>query len=154
MDATAITALVALTGAAIGGLTTVLASWLMQKTQSRAAQWFAQDKLHRQEVYKEFIEGAFERLHQRPPARQGGHSRPGRPLCKNRPDARPVLAEGRRIRGTDRVGNSRYVSDADKSFLELREMVNSGSIDFIGAFSEACRVESRRFALKQGARVA
>jgi hypothetical protein len=111
MDATAITALVALTGAAIGGLTTVLASWLMQKTQPRA-QWFAQDKLHRQEVYKEFIEEAFEMLHQRPPARQGGHSRPGRPLCKNRPDARPVLAEGRRIRGTDRVGNSRYVSEA------------------------------------------
>src|SRR5215510_7346927 len=57
MDTSAVTALAALAGAAIDGLTTVLASWLMQRTQMRA-QWFAQDKLHRQEIYKEFIEEA------------------------------------------------------------------------------------------------
>jgi len=31
--------------------------------------------------------------------------------------------------------------EPDKSFLELREMVNSGSIDLLREFSEVCRVE-------------
>ncbi|SRR6266851_3871326 len=57
MDASVITALAALFGAAIGGLTSVLASWLTQQTQTRT-QWLAQDKLRRQELYKEFIEEA------------------------------------------------------------------------------------------------
>lgn len=47
----------ALAGATIGGLTSVLASWLTQHTQARA-QWLAQDKLRQQELYKEFIEAA------------------------------------------------------------------------------------------------
>jgi hypothetical protein len=57
MNASVITALAALAGAAIGGLTSVFASWLAQHAQARA-QWVAQDKLRRQELYKEFIEAA------------------------------------------------------------------------------------------------
>jgi hypothetical protein len=57
MNASVITALAALAGAAIGGLTSVFASWLAQHAQARA-QWAAQDKLRRQELYKEFIEAA------------------------------------------------------------------------------------------------
>ena len=57
MNASVITALAALAGAAIGGLTSVFASWLAQHAQARA-QWLAQDKLRRQELYKEFIEAA------------------------------------------------------------------------------------------------
>jgi hypothetical protein len=57
MNASVITALAALAGAAIGGLTSVLASWLTQRMQVRA-QWLAQDILLRQELYKEFIEEA------------------------------------------------------------------------------------------------
>ncbi len=57
MDASVISAVAALAGAAIGGLTSVFASWLTQHAQARA-QWFAQDKLRRQELYKEFIEAA------------------------------------------------------------------------------------------------
>ena len=52
-----ISAVAALAGAITGGLTSVLASWLTQHAQARA-QWRAQDKLHRQELYKEFIEMA------------------------------------------------------------------------------------------------
>jgi len=55
MNASVITALAALAGA-IGGLT-CFASWLAQHAQARA-QWLAQDKLRRQELYKEFIEAA------------------------------------------------------------------------------------------------
>jgi hypothetical protein len=57
MNASVISALAALAGATIGGLTSVLASWLSQHAQARA-QGFAQDKLRRQELYKEFIEAA------------------------------------------------------------------------------------------------
>src|SRR6476661_7695651 len=57
MDASVISALAALAGAGIGGLTSVLASWLTQHTQARA-QWVAQDKILRQELYKDFIEDA------------------------------------------------------------------------------------------------
>ncbi|WP_197688447.1 hypothetical protein [Bradyrhizobium lablabi] len=57
MNASVITALAALAGAAIGGLTSVFASWMTQHAQARA-QRLAQDKLRRQELYKEFIEVA------------------------------------------------------------------------------------------------
>ena len=49
--------LAALAGAAIGELTSVLASWLTQRTQAHA-QWIAQEKLRRQDLYKDFIEDA------------------------------------------------------------------------------------------------
>src|SRR5258705_10762566 len=57
MNPSVISALAALAGATIGGLTSVLASWLSQHAQAKA-QWLAQDKLRRQELYKEFIEAA------------------------------------------------------------------------------------------------
>jgi hypothetical protein len=57
MNASVISALAALAGAAIGGFTSVLASLLTQRTQARAT-WVVQEKLRRQELYKEFIEGA------------------------------------------------------------------------------------------------
>jgi len=57
MDTSIIPALAGLTGAAIGGLTSGIASWLAQKSQSRV-RLLAQDKITRQELYKEFIEAA------------------------------------------------------------------------------------------------
>jgi hypothetical protein len=57
VDASATTALATLLGAATGGLTSVLATWLTQRTQARA-QWLEQDALRRQDLYKEFIKAA------------------------------------------------------------------------------------------------
>ena len=57
MDASIISALAALLGATIGGLTSVFASWLAHRTQAHA-QWLAQETIRRQELYKEFIEEA------------------------------------------------------------------------------------------------
>jgi hypothetical protein len=51
MDASATTALATLLGAAIGGLTSVLATWLTHRTQARA-QWLEQDALRRRDLYK------------------------------------------------------------------------------------------------------
>ena len=47
------------------------------------------------------------------------------------------------VESAERVG--RKIVDAylepDKSFPELREMLNSGAIDLLSEFSNACRVE-------------
>jgi hypothetical protein len=137
MDTSTVTALAALAGAPIGGLTTVLASWLMQRTQMRA-QWFAQDKLHRQEIYKEFIEEAsrcyIDALQ---------HDKADIPALVGLYAKMRVLSSPNVVEHAEQIG--REILDTylkpDKSFLELREMVNSGSIDFLGRFSEACRAE-------------
>jgi hypothetical protein len=60
MDTSIIPALAGLAAAAIGGLTSGIASWFAQKTQSRV-RLLAQDKVTRQELYKEFIETATQR---------------------------------------------------------------------------------------------
>src|SRR5260370_13335359 len=57
MHSSIISALAALAGAITGGLTSVLASWLTQHAQARA-QWLADDKLRRQELYREFVDTA------------------------------------------------------------------------------------------------
>src|ERR1700704_5438387 len=133
MNASVISALAALAGATIGGLTSVLASWLSQHAQAKALS-LAQDKLRRQELYKEFIEAASKcNIH----ALQNGE-----------PDI-PSLVElyvmiGRmRILSSPKVVESaeliaRRIVDTylgpNKTFLELREMTNSGSIDLLRAF--------------------
>ena len=57
MNASIISALSALAGAAIGGLTSVVMSWLTQVIQARAQQ-SAHDKSLREDLYKEFIDEA------------------------------------------------------------------------------------------------
>jgi hypothetical protein len=49
MDASVITALAALVGATIGGLTSILASWLAQRTQVHA-QWIGHEIARRQDL--------------------------------------------------------------------------------------------------------
>src|SRR6516165_8967981 len=57
MDTSVVTALAALAGATIGGLTSVLASCLTQRAQARKEQ-ISHYQLRRHELYKEFIEQA------------------------------------------------------------------------------------------------
>jgi hypothetical protein len=57
MDAAYISALAALSGSIIGGLTSLGASWLSQNAQARTQQ-LLEDKQRRQELYKAFIEEA------------------------------------------------------------------------------------------------
>jgi hypothetical protein len=140
MNASIISALAALVGATIGGLTSVLASWLTQQTQAKA-QWIAQDRARRQDLYKEFIEEASKCYvdalqHDKPDisALVGIYTK----IARMRVQSSPKVVES-----AERIG--RKIVDAylapDKSFLELREMLNSGAIDLHGEFSEACRVE-------------
>jgi hypothetical protein len=57
MDASVISAVAALAGTAVGGLTSVLANWLTHRIQVRA-QWLRHEKNRRQILYRDFIEEA------------------------------------------------------------------------------------------------
>ena len=140
MDASLITALAGLTGAAVGGLTSGLASWLIQKTQARQ-QWLAQEKLLRQELYKEFIEEASKchidaLQHDNPDvlALVGLYAKVARMRVLS---SQTVLEHAEQI---ERTILDAYL-EPDKTFPELREMLNSGSLDLLRNFSEACRAE-------------
>jgi hypothetical protein len=140
MNPSIISALAALVGAAIGGLTSVLASWLNQQTQAKA-QWIAQDRIGRQELYREFIEEASKAY-----ADALQHDKPDIPLLVGiyaKMSRMRVLSSPKVVESAERVG--RKIIDAylapDKDFLALRDMVNSGTIDLLGQFSDACREE-------------
>ena len=140
MNASLISALAALTGAAVGGLTSALASWLIQKTQVRA-QWLAQDKLLRQELYKEFIEEASKCYidalqHDKPDvaALVGLYAKVARMRVLS---SQTVLKQAEQI---ERKIMDTYL-EPDRDFHQLRQMANSGSFDLLGKFSEACRAE-------------
>jgi hypothetical protein len=140
MNASIISALAALLGAAIGGLTSVLASWLTQQTQAKA-QWIAQERARRQELYKDFIEEAAKCYVD---ALQ--HDKPDISTLVGiyaKIDRMRVQSSSRVVESAERVG--RQIVDTylapDKSFLELRQMLNSGEINLLREFSEACREE-------------
>ena len=142
MDNSVITALAALAGAAVGGIMTVFASWLSQHAQART-QWIAHNQALRQELYKEFIEQS---------SKLYVHA-----LQNSNADVVALMglyAELSRMR----IMSSAAVADSadqmlkkivdsylepNKTFPELRQMTDSGLIDPLRDFSEACREEFR-----------
>jgi len=139
MDNSVVTALVGLTGAAIGGLTSVLSSWLTQRTQARA-QWLAHDIVRRQD-YKEFIEVAAKcYVHA---LQHGEADSPALINLYAKLGRMRILSSPKVLECAEQI--ERKIVDAylmpDKSFLDLREMINSRSVDLLGGFSAACRAE-------------
>lgn len=140
MDATVTTALATLLGAATGGLTSVLATWLAHRTQARA-QWLEQDTLRKQDLYKEFIESAA-----RCYVHALQHEEADIPSLVDlyaKIDRMRILSSTKVVETAERIARkilNTYL-EPDKSFMELREMVNSGSVNLIREFSEACRAE-------------
>ena len=140
MDASIISALAALLGATIGGLTSVLASWLAHRTQAHA-QWLAQETIRRQELYKEFIEEAAKCYadalqHEKPeiPSWIELYAKIGRMRVVSSPQV---------VASAEQVGQKiidTYL-EPNKTFPELREMVDTKAIDILGGFSQACRKE-------------
>src|SRR5580704_15763688 len=57
MNPATLSALAALSGSAVGGLTSFLSSWIGQSAQLRS-QVFLNDKSRRQELYREFVDEA------------------------------------------------------------------------------------------------
>jgi hypothetical protein len=142
MDISIIPALAGLTGAAIGGLTSGITSWFAQKTQSRV-QLLAQDKVVREELYKEFIEAATRCYtdalqHEKPdiPALVSLYGKIGRMR---------VLSSPRVLASAEQIGQKiiNIYLEPNKTFFELREMINRNAIDILDKFGEACREEFR-----------
>jgi hypothetical protein len=139
MNAAYVSAFAALAGSLIGGLTTFAAAWVTQRQQANV-QWLLQEKTRRQELYQQFIEEAsklyvdalFHDQAQIPSLvslrfdqQNEGRLHPRR--CRT----------GRQARSNDR----RYLFLPNKTLPELRAMTESGALDFLREFSEACHEE-------------
>jgi hypothetical protein len=140
MDASIISALAALTGAAVGGFTNVIANWLSNRVQARA-QSFQHEKNRRQILYRDFIDEAskcYIDALQHGEADISGLVGLYAKLSRMR-----VLSSERVVRSADTV--IRKILDTylepDKSFVELRDMASSGTIDLLHEFGSVCREE-------------
>ena len=142
MDASIISALAALGGAAIGGLTSVVGAWLTQQTQVKA-QELVQDKLRRQELYREFIEDASKTY--------------GDALQHDKTDVSALVGIYTRISRMRVLSSPKVVGSAEQvakaivdaylapnvSLPELRGMMDKEQLDPLRVFAEACRAELR-----------
>ena len=142
MDISIIPALAGLTGAAIGGLTSGITSWFAQKTQSRV-QLLAQKRVPRQELYKEFIEVATQCYadalqHEKPDI-------PGLVKLYGKIGRMRVLSSPSVLASAEQIGQKiiNMYLEPNKTFFELREMVNKNAIDILDNFGETCRAEFR-----------
>lgn len=139
MDAT----FAALLGAVIGGLLSVLASWLAQRVQAKA-QWLSQEILRRQQLYSDFVEAA---------ARCFGDA-----LMHDEPDP-ATLAKfygdiGRvRLQSSEDVVREAYLvshkilstyGDANRNSVEIRELLSRDAVELFSDFGDACRAELQR----------
>jgi hypothetical protein len=140
MDASIISALAALAGAAIGGLTSIIGSWLTQRAQARAQQ-LAQSRSRREELYKEFVEGA-SKLYIEAVQNDTANVSALMGLYAKVSRMR-VLSSAPVVESADQILKEiidKYL-EPNKTFPELREMAKSGLIDPLRKFSEACRAE-------------
>ena len=140
MDTSIISALAALTGAAVGGLTSGIANWLNHRSQIRA-QWLHHEKNRRQVLYKDFIEeaskcyiDALQHGEADIPGLVGLYAKLSRMRALS---SKPVV---QRAEDVARKILDTYL-EPDKSFVELREMAIDGTIDLLQGFSDACRHE-------------
>jgi len=130
----------ALIGAIIGGILSVLASWIAQRVQSRT-QLLSQEIKRRQQLYSEFVQAASRCYAD---ALQENEPEPGT-LSK-------VYGEIGRMRlySSERVVSeanaiARTILDAysgsNRSRAEIRDFLASDSVDLFSAFGDACREE-------------
>jgi hypothetical protein len=140
MDSGYITALAALGGAALGGLTSFATSWTTLHTQMKAQQ-SASSKSKRQKLYKAFIDDA---------ARIYGDALIHEELETTGLINLHALVSRMRIVSSGPVieaavnvvkGITETYSQPNKSPEELEAMISNGSVDILRSFSEACRNE-------------
>jgi len=144
VDAAYISALAALSGSIIGGLTSLGASWLTQNAQSRTQQ-LLDDKSRRQELYKAFIEEAL-RLY-------------GEALVSDDAEVSKFVPLHVMLSRMRVLSSQPVVENAEKvihliaeTFFEpnktLRDLRGKGEkVDILRHFSEACREDLQRRAV-------
>jgi hypothetical protein len=113
------------------------------------AQWMSQQILRRQDLYKDFIWHASKcYVH----ALQHGEADiPGLVELYATLGRMRILSSSKVFECAEQV--ERKIVDTylapDKTFLELREMLDSGSVDLLHDFSAACRSEVESFRAQQ-----
>lgn len=140
MDASIISGLAALAGAAVGGLTSGIATWLNHRSQLRA-QWLLHEKGRRQILYADFIEDASKCYIDALQHDEGDI--PGLIGLYAKLSRMRAVSSAPVVQRADEV--ARKILDTylepDKSFVELREMAIDGTIDLLQGFSAACHHE-------------
>src|SRR6266576_5993135 len=140
MDKGYITALAALGGAALGGLTSFATSWISLRTQMKAER-SASSKSKRQKLYKEFIDGA---------AQVYGDALIHEKLETTGLIDLHALVSRMRVMSSQTVIESaikvvKVITDTysqpNKTPEEIKAMISNGSVDILRSFSEACREE-------------
>ena len=140
MNPVYLTALAALAGSAIGGLTSLASAWLTQRSQDRARR-LSQDKVRRQKLYKQFIDEA-SKLY-------------ADALVHDQAEVSALVSVYALINRMRVLSRSDVVEKAEavvrtivdtyfapnKTFPEMRELMNIHAIDPLRAFSEICRAE-------------
>jgi hypothetical protein len=148
MDVSIISALAALTGAAVGGLTSGVATLLNNRSQVRA-EWVLQEKSRRQILYRDFIEEAskcyIDALQHDEADISGLVGLYAKLSSMRAVSSKPVV---NRAEDVARTILDTYL-EPGKNFVELREMVISGTIDLLHGFSDACRSEFEDMRTKQ-----
>ena len=135
-----LSAVAALAGSAIGGLTSLASAWLTQQRQDRVAR-LSRNKARRQKLYRQFIDEA-SKLY-------------ADALVHNQADASALVKIYALISRMRILSSSAVVKKAEavvrvivdtyftpnRTFPELRDLMNSHTIDPLRAFSEECREE-------------
>ena len=144
MEPAYVSAFAALAGAGIGGVTSLATSWMTNWAQTRA-QRLVHKTERLEELYKNFVEEssrfyADSLVHETTDVSQ--LIRLYAMISRMR-----VLSSPKTVENAERV--ARMIVDTylapNKTFPQLRDMVNRGALDPLRDFSEACREELGRF---------
>lgn len=143
MEPATISALAALAGATIGGVTSFAATWLTQRTQARV-QELTHSLTVREQLYKAFIDEAA-KLYADALVHEISDVSKLVALYGMISKMR-VLSPRKTVESADEV--ARLIVNTyhapNKTFPELEDMVNRGAIDVLQTFSEAARQEFHR----------
>jgi hypothetical protein len=143
MNPAYLSALAALAGSAVGGLTSLASAWLTQQHQDRIKR-LSQDKTGRQKLYRQFIDEASKLyadalVHEQ--AEVSALVSVYALICRMRVLSSAVVVE--KAEAVIRMIVDTYFAP-NKTFPELRKLMDSNAIDPLRAFSEECREELRR----------
>jgi hypothetical protein len=140
MDSAYFSAFAALAGSAIGGVTSLAASWLTQHVQFRAQQ-YAKDMSRREELYKTFVEEA-----SRWYADAYEHDNPKVSNLVNLyalVSRMRIVSSPKVLENADRV--VRVIIDTygrpNKTFRDVTEIIDNDAMNPLLDFSDACREE-------------
>ena len=140
MDSAYVPALAAFGGSVVGGLTSLVASWATQRRKDRV-RTLAQEKARRQKLYKQFVEEA-SKLY----ADALVHDKSEVSALVN---MYALIGRMRILSGDEVLAKAEAVAlmiidtyfSPNKTFPELRELMDSHPMDPLREFGEVCRKE-------------